>query len=117
MSFLYPHEIRVKRNAHQEGEGALGYGGTDRQDGQEWVIRDPIACNIQSRSSGRQNPTGLPGDTLAAQWFIYIARRLVPEGLIREGDFVHDHLDRRFKVQAAYPHSMGWRLTCDRMEG
>lgn len=116
MSFLYPRTIAIKRAGHQQdGEGSLDYGGVDEPEGLEKVAQD-LRCNIQSRSSGRANPTGLPTDRLAPSWYVNIPKGLVAEDVIRNGDLAYDDLGRRFRVQAAYCHSLGWRLTCDQLE-
>lgn len=119
MSFLYPRTIKVERAAHQkDGVGKMGYGGvntTPSADALDLIAED-VPCNIQSRSSGSVNPAGLPGDTRLVQWFVNIPLGVVADGVIKRNDLVTDDKGRRFKVQAPYFHSLGWRLTVDTLE-
>lgn len=117
MSFLFERTITIKRARHQdtETEGlSETYGGIDETNME--TLFEGVACSIQSRSSGRANPTGLPADTRPASWFILIPAEEAPQaGDIMDDDFVYDDLGRRFQVQADYSHSMGWRLSTDRL--
>lgn len=122
MGFIWPRKITVTRAAHQDGDGPdVGYGGTTREtqrlaETDEGVILEDVPCNIQARAGGRKNPTNLPGDTVAAQWFVNIPPGAVPVGAIKDRDFITDDLGRRFQVTADYDHSLGQRLTVDRLE-
>lgn len=117
MSFLYPRTMAVQRAAQQAAGQPLGarpYGGQSK-DTMADVIED-VRCNVQARGQNRANPTALPADTQTAQWSINIPLGAVPvETTIQDRDLITDDLGRRFRVTHAYPHSLGWRLTCERL--
>lgn len=114
MSFLYNRVIDIRRPATQSGAGAIEYGGLEFAALAEVALAVP--CNIQSAGNSRVNPAGLPGDTIPATWKINIPRGKVADGVIQDRDICRDDLGREFAVTADYSHSMGWRLTCDRLE-
>lgn len=115
MSFLYPRTITITRASHQVGVGAISHGGKDQA--KMITVATDVPCNVQSKSGGRINPTGLPADTMAATWSINIPKRAgIPAGTIRDRDLIVDDLGRRFQVTADYCHSLGWRLGVDRLE-
>lgn len=122
MGFIWPRLIKVTRADHQAADGPdVSYGGTSREtetlvETEDGVVLEDIPCNIQARAGGRKNPTNLPADTVAAQWFINIPPGAVPEGSIKDRDFITDDLGRRFQCTADYDHSLGQRLTVDRLE-
>lgn len=116
MSFLYPRTVTISRPDHQDtpAAGIMPYGGVD-QDAMD-VIVSGIACNVQSRGTGRRDAEHLPGDATNYLWNINIPLGLVADGVIQDRDLAKDDLGRRFVVEAAYCHSMGWKLSVASLE-
>lgn len=114
MSFLFPRTIKITRAAHQDGQGAVGYGGMNPA--QTTTVAEAVPASVQAKNGGRVNPTALPGDTMPAQWRILVPSGLLAEGDVKDRDFIEDDLGRRFQVTADYFHPMGASFTCDRLE-
>lgn len=114
-SFLYPRWFKVERASHQDQTaGSLQYGGVDPAE--MTLIIANVPCNVEARSSGRANPTGLPADTLASAWIINAPRGYATDGMIKNGDYITDDLGRHFRVVADDCHRLGWKLMVDRLE-
>lgn len=114
-SFLFPRTITITRPSHQGGAvGKQDYGGQDRD--AETTVAVDIMAGVQARGTGRSNPTDLPADPTSYRWVIVIPMGQVPEGDIKNGDYVTDDLGRRFRVAADYNHGLGWSLQAEQME-
>lgn len=111
MSFLFPNTIEIHRPRSETDVGAVGYMGVEEIS--EMLVVGGLAASIQARS-GSSRPSGgdLPSSPPAPiTWKIYIqTNSLIPPGSIHEQDIVVDEIGRRFQIDAAYYHPMGWSL-------
>ena len=113
-SFFYPRTITITRAPAQSGEGAMGYGG--RTEATEHVIASGIAAGVQARREGQKNTPGLPTDGSKAIWRVYTAKGALPEGTVKDRDWITDDLGRKFQVVADYQTPLGGNWYCERLE-
>jgi hypothetical protein len=125
---LYPRTIAVHRAktiaAASPRIGLQDYSGmtstpdaSDPQQG-ETVVFTGIAASIQATQQGRKKDSSLPTDAVwSPTWVIYISKRAVPKGSIRDRDIIVDDESYRYEVGQAYWNLLGWKLTCIRLEG
>ena len=116
VDFLYPRVATIRRPNHQvsPAAGVMAYGGVDQS--AMTTIATGIVCNVQSRGTGRRDAEHLPADATPYLWNVNIPLGQVAEGVIRDRDVLTDDLGRRLVIEAAYSHSMGWRLACASLE-
>jgi hypothetical protein len=113
---IYIRTITIVRPNTQLGAGDQGYAGENTGSGDQ-TIATGVPASIQS-SRERGQPLGkTPSDTeTKSQWNIYIPLAAVSVGTILDRDEITDDLNRKFKVTAADPTSLGYRLRCEMLE-
>lgn len=126
MGMLYPRRIEVRRAKSVAGNtdatGLTGYSGqvvtTDPTNAQgEMVIAAKVPASIQAAQTGRKKDNALPGDAVfAPTWRIYIPRRALAQGAVRDRDIVVDDEGYRYEVGQNYWNVLGYQLICIRLE-
>lgn len=114
MSFMYPRTVSISRSGPQAGEGKLGYGGETQAD--ETPVAQDLPCNIELRTEGQRNATGLPGDGTRPTYDARIPRRALANGQVLDRDILIDDLGQRYLVVANYWNSLGYALRIERLE-
>lgn len=118
-SFIYSRTIAIHRPAVIAAPGSANvatlvsaYSGDTIAS--ETVLFTGIAASIQYKDRDLRATAPLPADTTRpGGWNIYIPRAAgIDEGAITENDVVIDEVGRRYQVEAAYPHPLGWKLHC-----
>lgn len=121
MSFLYPRTISIHRPAVLAAPGGTNvatlvsaYSGETIAS--ETVVLSGLPASIQYNSGDTRGTAPLPADVQKpGGWNIYLPLSAgVPNGGITEDDVVVDDTipPRRYQVEAAYSHPMGWKLHC-----
>ncbi|MGH6821933.1 MAG: hypothetical protein ACRECU_13985 [Methylocella sp.] len=117
--WIYSRTISIRRpNAiASPGSSAVSvlvdaYSGLTAAD--ETAIYTGLPASVQWQAeSGRPTPP-LPGDTVrSGGWNIYLPKSVnIAPGAINENDIIVDDAGRRYQIDAAYPHNLGWKLRC-----
>jgi hypothetical protein len=115
VSFLYPRTIQVRRPAAQAGVGfQTTYSGLARD--QETVVASGVKASIQARREGQHGAVGLPADATKPTWYVFIPKRALANGAVRDRDIIEDDLGLRYQVIAPYWDSLGYRLSTELLE-
>lgn len=114
MSFLYPRAVAISRPGGESGEGQIAYGGQSQ--GAETSVATEVRASIQERREGQHSTVGLPGDATRPTWYIFIPRRALALGVVKDRDIVTDDTGERYQVIANYWDSLGYRLTAEKLE-
>lgn len=80
----------------------------------EAVLFSGIPASIQYKDRDLRPTAPLPADSMRpGGWNIYIPLSAgIVAGQINEDDIVVDDVGRRYQIEAAYPHILGWKLHC-----
>jgi hypothetical protein len=123
---IYDRLVAVHRNKTEAGPGTgnIGLGGYSGPEqpttspAGEAVLYTGIIAGIQQRSAGRASGGPLPADvSYRPEWVIEIpAGAGVPRYGIRDRDIIVDEEGYRYVVEAARWSSLGYRLSCVRLE-
>lgn len=124
---IYNRKIEVRRTkAGQANQptviGLVGYSGTETgtdvgNPNSESVLYKNAAASIQAGAGGRKKDSALPQDAVSnPSWNIYLPLGGIPFGAIRDRDLIIDDLGYRYEAGQAYPHILGWKLVCIRLE-
>ncbi len=126
MGILYPRRITIQRQATVAGAtdaiGGVGYSGlvlsnVSSSAQAPITLFSKIPANIQASDTGRKKDSALPGDaTVAPTWRIYIPKRSLKLGSVRDRDIVIDDLGARYQVGQDYWNILGYQLICIRLE-
>lgn len=123
MSFFYPRSVTITRPGVQTGEGLLGYGGqtqaaeTEVTNGSVVTVAENVPASIQAKGrQGKNDPVGLPGDGTVAMYSIFIPRRALAKGSIRDRDIITDELGVRYQVLSDGWDSLGYQVICQRLQ-
>lgn len=113
MSFLYPHQITLKRPHVVATVGDRGYS-ADRGAANEDELYADVQCSIQEFVNGPRSPVGLPADAkVQSQWRIMIPRGAgisLALGTFKATDVAYDTSGQRYVVWSAISTSLGWEL-------
>lgn len=126
MAMLYPRKVSVLRQATTgAGTTIIGDGGyagmnnTSLSSSTQGLttLFSNIPANIQASDTGRKKDSALPGDaTVAPTWRIYIPKRALKLGSVRDRDIIVDDLGARYQVGQDYWNLLGYQLICIRLE-
>ncbi|WP_315792240.1 MULTISPECIES: hypothetical protein [unclassified Bradyrhizobium] len=126
MSMLYPRLIAVHRARTVAGAndavGNVGYSGMGQSSDPanpigEDVLFTKIPANIQAEQTGRKKDSALPSDPVfAPTWAIYVPKRKLKLGDVRDRDIIVDDLGYRYQVGQDYWNLLGYKLVCIRLE-
>lgn len=116
-TFLYPRTIAVTRPTEPSNVGDVGYSGLEIAEETSVVSGLPASIQVKTTSS-RERSSNLPGSPPAPiVWEIYIPREAgVTANTIQDRDVITDEFGRRFQIEAAYFHPMGWTIAAVRLE-
>lgn len=114
---IYARTVTITRPSNAATGGQVAYIGQNRAD--ETTVAAALPASVQSKSVGsRRSGT----DKIAADapgpivWDIFIPRRALAKGLVRDRDIVTDDEGIRYQVAAAYWNILGWHLQTIRLE-
>jgi hypothetical protein len=124
--FIYPRTVQINRAipaaATSAAVGVVGYSGMTTQPAPgtaqgEDVLFTRIPASIQAAQTGRKRDSALASDAVfAPTWNIIIPAASLAKGSVRDRDIVIDDEGYRYQVGQAYWNSLGYRLTCVRLE-
>lgn len=115
MGFLYPRTVAITRPGQQGGAGFQPTQGADLK-ANETPVATGLPASIQFKREGTKNLVGLPGDGAAPTWDVFIPKRALANGSVKDRDIVTDDLAERYQVLGNYWNSLGYRLRCVRLE-
>jgi hypothetical protein len=125
---LYPRTIAVHRPLSVAGVtdaiGGVGYSGMtdapaagDASTQGEKVLFTGIRASIQAGPTGRKRDSALPSDAVVQPtWRIFVPKRALAQGAVRDRDIVVDDEGYRYEVAQAYWNLLGYALMCIRLE-
>lgn len=118
MSFIYPRTITVLRLRGDIGATPGFQDSYQAPDPRtEVTIFADLPASIQFKSFAKATGAELPADTQnRTNWDIYMRAGTAPKGSILNRDIITDDEGNRYQVTAAYPHPMGHKLRCERLE-
>jgi hypothetical protein len=118
-SFLYPRTIEIHRPGVVAAPGSANvatlvasYSGETIAT--ETVLFTGIPASIQYKDRDLRPTSPLPADaTRPGGWNIYIPLSAgIANGSVAENDIVVDEVGRRYQIEAAYNHPLGWKFHC-----
>lgn len=126
-TFIYPRLIEIRRPktvADTTGTGdTIGYAGysgvedSPSSDSGYTTLFTGIPASIQAAATGQKRVGELPGNAFSQPtWRIYIPLESLAQYSVRDRDIVVDDEEYRYLVGQAYWDSLGYRLTCIRLE-
>lgn len=111
MSFLYPRLVTVNRPGAQTSVGFQADYAGDQAVTETVIVAEPVPASIQARREGTKDQVGLPDDTTAPYWYVFIPVYALAKGVILKGDIVIDELGLRYQVVTPYWDSLGYRAS------
>jgi hypothetical protein len=115
MEFIYPRRITISRPNQDNTVGTIGYQGVLPSN--ETVLFTNIPASIQKKSGIKKPIAGLPADvTQGYAWNIFVWLSFLPKNAVKNNDIITDDLGSRYQVYANYWNSLGFNMTCERLE-
>lgn len=118
---IYPRTVAITRPNTNSSVGAQPYSGV--QQSNETSIATGLSASIQMKRGGPRPTAGLPADVHdVGLWIVFIpnasaqAGGVASSGAILDRDVVTDDNGLRYQVTHAYWNSLGWQLTCEKLE-